>query len=110
MKASAIPAPVKSPKKTITSVYFASRCKDIAKDLGMTREQVLAVYYAIPHEIVGLLLEKKRVIFDNLGSFTPRKMQSNLPAVEETYKVAFKPSGKTKKLMMLLRAKEKEQL
>jgi hypothetical protein len=64
------------------------------------------VYYAIPREIVNLLLEKKRVIFDNLGSFTPRKMQSNLPAVEETYKVAFKPSGKTKKLMMLLRATE----
>ena len=108
MKESAIHAPVKSPKKTTTSVYFASRCKDIAKDLGMTREQVLAVYYAIPHEIVNLLLEKKRVIFDNLGSFTPRKMKSNLPAVEETYKIAFKPSEKTRKLMLLLRTKEKE--
>ena len=106
MKASATPDPVKSPKKTITSVYFASRCRDIAKDLGMTREQVLAVYYAIPREIVNLLLEKKRVIFDNLGSFTPRKMQSNLPAVEDTYKIAFRPSKETRKLMLRLRATE----
>ena len=76
----------------------------------MTREQVLAVYYAIPREIVKLLLEKKRVIFVNLGSFTPRKMRSNLPHVPETYKVTFNPSKITKKLMLLLRAKEKEQL
>ena len=74
----------------------------------MTREQVLAVYYAIPREILSLLLEKKKVIFDNLGSFTPRKMKSNLSHVPETYKVAFAPSGKTKKLMLLLRTKEKE--
>jgi len=73
----------------------------------MTREQVLAVYYAIPREIVSLLLEKKRVVFVNLGSFTPRKMRSNLPHVPETYKVTFKPSKKTKKLMMLLRTTER---
>tara|TARA_R100001510_G_C7566472_1_gene144578 strand:- start:127 stop:516 length:390 start_codon:yes stop_codon:yes gene_type:complete len=98
--------PTKSPNPKITKTYIASTAKDIAKELGMTKAQVMAVIETLPLYIAKNLAKKKLVIFDHFGSFRPMFYSTN-GACNATYRIKFQPSETVRKMMRQLALKEK---
>jgi len=96
-------------KRTTNKVLLSSVCKKIAKQLKLPKDVVYEVYRAIPLHIVDALKQKKSVVFENLGVFTPHIMRSNLPHVPDTYKIRLKASQKLKTTMLKLATDENRQ-
>jgi len=92
------PIPTKYPTKIITRKHLESAAKDIAKDTGLKREQVLAVMASIPKHITKYLKLELLVIWDNLGSFRPI-YNSSKGFCNSTYRIKFTPSILIKKVM-----------
>jgi len=105
------PTPTSSQEQTITRVFVSSLCKKIAKDLQLPKEVVYEVYRAIPLHMVAALKQKKAVVFENLGVFSPHIMNFTLRGEppQDTYKIRFKASRKLKATMFELAINEDRQ-
>ena len=103
--ASATRFPKKSPNPTITKMYIASVAKDIAKELNMSRAEVMAVIETLPLYIAKEMAKGKLVIFDHFGSFRPMYYCTNGKA-NLTYRVKFKPSETLRKMLRKMALKD----
>ena len=98
-----------SKNPTTTRVFVSSLCKKIAKELELPKEIVYEVSRAIPIHIIEAIKQKKSVVFENLGVFSPHIMQSNFPGTLPTYKIRFKTAPNFKGAMRQIARHEDRQ-
>ena len=84
---------------------IASVAKDIAKELNMSRAEVMAVIETLPLYIAKEMAQGKLVIFDHFGSFRPMYYCTNGKA-NLTYRVKFKPSETLRKMLRKMALKD----
>ena len=100
--------PTSSKNQKTTRVFVSSLCKKIAKELELPKEIVYEVSRAIPIHIIEAIKQKKSVVFENLGVFTPHVFRLRNIATDKnaTYKVRFKTSTRLKAEMLKIATDE----